>query len=73
MRAKTKTTGELFTPKEVSARLRVSVPTLKTWRYKRTGPAWKKQAGSVTYSAEAIEEWLQACHHDPLALKAAYM
>ena len=44
-----------LTQKELAVRWRISPRTLERWRIKRTGPAFHKIGGLVTYSLEDVE------------------
>ena len=58
------TDDELLTPKEVAARLRIAVTTLRNWRADEAGPAWVKlgtrQRSPVRYRLSGGEAWLAA-------------
>lgn len=55
-----------LTPDEVAAELRVTVKTLRNWRYldrnrpphKRRGRPWIKPAGHVLYPRDGLDAWL---------------
>lgn len=48
----------LMTPEELAAYLGVTDAALRTWRHRRTGPAWIKVGHEVRYRREAVEAWL---------------
>jgi hypothetical protein len=55
----------LATPKEVADYLgggerEVTEATLKSWRYKRTGPRWIPVGKHVRYDWDDVEAWLDA-------------
>lgn len=52
------TSGDLLTPDELAAKLRVKVGTLYAWRNRRTGPPSLKVGGSVRYRRSDVDEWL---------------
>lgn len=59
----------LLTPREAAAYLRVSVATLKSWRAKKIGPAWRRRgARLVSYFPADLEAFLRdgARSHDKL-------
>lgn len=47
----------LATPEEVSDYYRVPLRTLEAWRYRQTGPAWRKVGRHVRYRWEDVEHW----------------
>lgn len=47
----------LATPEEVSAYYGVPLRTLEAWRYRRTGPAWRKVGRHIRYRWEDVEQW----------------
>jgi hypothetical protein len=50
----------LLTPREAAAYLRVSVATLKSWRAKKIGPAWRRRgARLVSYFPADLEAFLR--------------
>lgn len=51
--------GELLTPKEVSATIKVSTETLARWRRQRVGPPWTKTGRQVRYRAEDVTRWVE--------------
>lgn len=44
-------------PSEASMILRVSPKTLANWRWRGTGPKYRKHGGTVVYSIEDIERY----------------
>ena len=44
-------------PKEASEILRVSTKTLANWRWRGTGPKFRKHGGTVVYCIEDIERY----------------
>lgn len=48
----------LFTEQEVSALLKVSLPTLRRWRMTREGPRFVKLGALVRYSRTELEKFL---------------
>lgn len=44
-------------PKEASRILRVSPKTLANWRWRGTGPKYRKHGGTVVYSIDDIERY----------------
>ena len=51
---------ELLNENQVAQRLGVSIATVRRWRAKRTGPAFRKIGGtSVRYSADELKLWVQ--------------
>ncbi|HEX5493231.1 MAG TPA: helix-turn-helix domain-containing protein [Mycobacteriales bacterium] len=48
----------LASPGEVADYLGVTEPTLKTWRYTRTGPKWSKVGRHVRYRWSDVDAWL---------------
>ena len=47
-------------PKQVAARLRISIETLRKWRKNGKGPPWIKPSRAVRYPIEAVRAWEQA-------------
>lgn len=53
------TPDTIITTKEVAARLRVAVSTLKRWRRNQMGPRWCRVGGRmVRYLVTDLEEWV---------------
>jgi predicted site-specific integrase-resolvase len=50
----------MFTRAEVAEILKVSVPTLKRWASKGTGPDYCVLEGSVRYPADWLNDWTTA-------------
>ncbi|GIE79071.1 hypothetical protein Aph02nite_50210 [Actinoplanes philippinensis] len=48
----------LATPDEISTYLGVSLRTLETWRYRKTGPGWHTVGRHVRYRWEEVDRWL---------------
>jgi predicted site-specific integrase-resolvase len=49
----------LLTPADASLRLGVAAGTLKTWRYRGTGPAYVRVGRHVRYRSEDLAEWVR--------------
>jgi len=62
---------QLFTTKEVAARIGLKSITLDKWRCSRPprGPRYIRVGGRIRYPADAVEKWLQSRSFDPAALK----
>ena len=56
----TQTDSDLLTPRDVAARLGVTVGTLVDWRFKRVGPAYTKIGKLVRYPSDALAAWIAA-------------
>ena len=52
--------NELLLPAEAAKLLRVSVGTLRDWRYLKTGPAYIKAGARVLYDLHDLERYLNA-------------
>ena len=52
-----KTKYKNLLPSEASMILRVSPKTLANWRWRGTGPKYRKHGGTVVYSIEDIERY----------------
>ncbi|MCO1581646.1 helix-turn-helix domain-containing protein [Crossiella sp. SN42] len=50
----------LWTPDELAEFLKVPEKTLRCWRSKQKGPAWRKIGKHVRYAPEDIRAWLAA-------------
>ena len=51
---------ELLLPEEAAKVLRVSVATLKDWRYRGVGPAWIKVGQRPRYDRRDLERYRDA-------------
>jgi hypothetical protein len=51
---------ELLLPAEAAKLLRVSVGTLRDWRYRRTGPDYIKAGTKVLYDVRDLERYRDA-------------
>jgi hypothetical protein len=52
------TRAPLAEPEEVAAYLRITTKTLAQWRWRQTGPAYKKVGGDIRYDWADIDAWL---------------
>jgi len=53
-----------ITPARVTEMLPgVTVQTLAMWRYRHTGPPYRKLGAKVVYALDELEEWVQAGAH----------
>jgi helix-turn-helix protein len=50
----------LLTENDVSARLHISVDSLRRWRLEKRGPTFFKVGSLVRYRPEDLEQWLLA-------------
>lgn len=50
--------SNLLTENEVSARLHISVASLRRWRLEKRGPTFIKVGSLVRYRPEVLEQWL---------------
>ena len=48
--------GAMLSPKEMAVRLAVSVRTLRRWRRRGIGPAWRKIGETVRYEMGGVEK-----------------
>jgi len=55
--------SDLYTPAEVSARLKVPQRTLETWRYRGIGPPFIRLGKHVRYPAGDLDRYLQEQRH----------
>lgn len=51
---------DILTPAEVADWLGVTVQTLNTWRYTRTGPSFTKLGRMIRYEREQVEKFISA-------------
>lgn len=56
-----------LTPVEAAELLRVSVGTLRNWRYQGRGPRYVKSEGRALYPIQGLNDYLAANMHDPAA------
>lgn len=55
----------VYTPKDLSAVLRVPIKTLARWRKNNTGPAYAKLPnGEIRYLGGDVTVWLARCKHN---------
>jgi len=54
----TRETSQLWTDRQVSEFLNVSLATIRRWRLTGFGPPFYRVGGSIRYSPEACTEWL---------------
>jgi excisionase family DNA binding protein len=52
-------TDEFLEPEEVSAALKIPIPTLYMWRHRRSGPPAIRVGRHLRYSRRALEQWLE--------------
>jgi len=52
--------SSLLNEYELSERLRVSIATVRRWRYTGGGPRFLKLGSLVRYKREDIDQWLEA-------------
>ena len=53
--------GRMLTPAEVAERVGVSTATLRSWRWKKAGPAYVKvSAQTVRYPEAELDAWLDS-------------
>jgi predicted DNA-binding transcriptional regulator AlpA len=52
---------ELLTPVELSAKIKIPVATLSTWRARRQGPRAFRVGGHVRYRRSEVDRWLAEC------------
>lgn len=53
-------TGELVTAQAAAKYLGVKVETLTQWRWRKSGPPFRKVGRAVRYSLAELEEWSKA-------------
>jgi hypothetical protein len=51
----------LFTREEAAARFKLSPRTLEKWALKGKGPEYCKLNGSVRYTEDQLEAWIDSC------------
>lgn len=51
---------DILTPAEVADWLGVTVQTLNTWRYTRTGPNFTKLGRMIRYERDQVEKFIAA-------------
>lgn len=51
---------EFFTPDELSALIKISKNTLKSWRYNGEGPQWVNFGRRVRYEKAAVAAYIEA-------------
>ncbi|MCE7006723.1 helix-turn-helix domain-containing protein [Kibdelosporangium philippinense] len=61
------TAEPLWTSADLATFLQVSEATLKDWRHKGTGPAYKRMGKHVRYVRTAVEAWLEEIDRDNAA------
>jgi len=47
-----------YSEKEIAIYAGLAVRTLQAWRFRSTGPPWKKLQGAVRYDLMAVDQWL---------------
>ena len=52
---------KLLTESEIAQIYGLKVQTLRSWRYRGSGPVFYKIGASCRYRAEDIEAWLSRC------------
>lgn len=51
----------VLSTKQAAAYLGLAVPTLRTWRHRRIGPASFRMGGHVVYRLRELDSYLDAC------------
>jgi hypothetical protein len=64
-------TGDLMTPSEMEAELKLSASTLAQWRWLKKGPPWVKVGRHVRYSRRGYEKWLASGADSPAGQAAS--
>ncbi|MER6431560.1 helix-turn-helix domain-containing protein [Streptomyces sp900105245] len=54
---------DLLTTKELAAYLRKPVATVRSWRYRKVGPAGFKLGRDIVYRRTAVDAWLAEREH----------